>query len=116
MLNLYCDMNNKIGIFSFFAGAGFLDLGFETTNHFQTLFVNENHSAFAEIYRRSREKLNIVQPCFGIQIADITENLTNLHSLWLKENLIEAKKTHDLIGFIGGPPCPDFSVAGKNKG
>ncbi|WP_200850688.1 DNA cytosine methyltransferase, partial [Klebsiella pneumoniae] len=21
-----------------------------------------------------------------------------------------------LIGFIGGPPCPDFSVAGKNKG
>jgi len=23
---------------------------------------------------------------------------------------------HGLVGFIGGPPCPDFSVAGKNKG
>ena len=21
-----------------------------------------------------------------------------------------------LIGFIGGPPCPDFSTAGKNRG
>ena len=21
-----------------------------------------------------------------------------------------------LVGFIGGPPCPDFSTAGKNKG
>lgn len=21
-----------------------------------------------------------------------------------------------MIGFIGGPPCPDFSVAGKNEG
>ncbi|WP_411841347.1 DNA cytosine methyltransferase [Staphylococcus arlettae] len=20
------------------------------------------------------------------------------------------------MGFIGGPPCPDFSIAGKNKG
>lgn len=30
-----------IGIFSFFAGAGFLDLGFEKTGHFKTLYVNE---------------------------------------------------------------------------
>jgi DNA (cytosine-5)-methyltransferase 1 len=40
----------SIGIFSFFAGAGFLDLGFEKTNHYETLFVNEYHKAFAEIY------------------------------------------------------------------
>ena len=33
--------NTKIGIFSFFAGAGFLDLGFEQTKGFETLFVNE---------------------------------------------------------------------------
>ncbi len=36
-------MKSNIGIFSFFAGAGFLDLGFETTGHFETLFVNEFH-------------------------------------------------------------------------
>ena len=21
-----------------------------------------------------------------------------------------------MVGFIGGPPCPDFSIGGKNKG
>lgn len=109
-------MGNKIGIFSFFAGAGFLDLGFEMTNHFETLFVNEYHKAFADIYVGSRKKLEIEVPRFGYQVADITENLTNLNSLWLAENIKEAKKKNDIIGFIGGPPCPDFSVAGKNKG
>ncbi|HLK30176.1 MAG TPA: DNA cytosine methyltransferase [Puia sp.] len=109
-------MDNKIGIFSFFAGAGFLDLGFETTGQFETLFVNEYHKAFADIYVSSREKLGIEKPRFGYQVADITENLTNLNSLWLSQNLKEARKKNDIIGFIGGPPCPDFSVAGKNKG
>jgi DNA (cytosine-5)-methyltransferase 1 len=108
--------HNKIGIFSFFAGAGFLDLGFEKTGHYETLFVNEYHKAFADIYVASRKKLGIASPVFGHQVADITENLTNLNSIWLESNLKEAKKKHDIIGFIGGPPCPDFSVAGKNKG
>jgi DNA (cytosine-5)-methyltransferase 1 len=109
-------MRNKIGIFSFFAGAGFLDLGFEKTDKYEILFVNEYHKSFAEIYVSSRKQLKIGQPEFGVQIADVTENLTNLNSLWLQENLKESKKNHDLIGFIGGPPCPDFSIAGKNRG
>ena len=109
-------MENKIGIFSFFAGAGFLDLGFETTGQYETLFVNEYHKAFADIYIDSRKSLGIETPRFGHQVADITENLTNLNSLWLKENIKEARKKNDIIGFIGGPPCPDFSIAGKNMG
>ena len=76
-------MNDKIGIFSFFAGAGFLDLGFENTNKFETLFVNEFHKAFVDIYISSRKKLGIQPPKFGYQIGDITENLTNLNSLFL---------------------------------
>ncbi|XYJ24294.1 DNA cytosine methyltransferase [Bacillus velezensis] len=28
----------------------------------------------------------------------------------------ELKIDNDIFGFIGGPPCPDFSVGGKNKG
>ena len=109
-------MNDKIGIFSFFAGAGFLDFGFESTNQFETLFVNEYHKAFVDIYKASRINLGIQPPKFGYQIGDITENLTNLNSLFLLENMKEARKDHNLIGFIGGPPCPDFSVAGKNRG
>lgn len=109
-------MENKIGLFSFFAGAGFLDLGFETTGQYETLFVNEYHKAFADIYVASRKNLGIEMPRFGYQVADITENLTNLNSYWLAENIKEARKKNDILGFIGGPPCPDFSIAGKNRG
>ncbi|MEI6822246.1 MAG: DNA cytosine methyltransferase [Bacteroidota bacterium] len=109
-------MNQKIGIFSFFAGAGFLDLGFEKTNQFETLFVNEYYKQFANIYIGAREKLGINPPRFGYQVADITENLSNLNSNWLFDNIKEARRYYNLIGFIGGPPCPDFSVAGKNRG
>ena len=34
----------------------------------------------------------------------------------LKNNIIKAKNNLDLLGFIGGPPCPDFSIGGNNKG
>ena len=30
--------------------------------------------------------------------------------------LVEESKLETLTGFIGGPPCPDFSVAGRNRG
>jgi DNA (cytosine-5)-methyltransferase 1 len=73
-------MSDKIGIFSFFVGAGFLDLGFEKTNRFETLFVNEYHKSFANIYVAARKKLGIAPPQFGYQVADITENLQNLNS------------------------------------
>ncbi|MFT4203512.1 MAG: DNA cytosine methyltransferase [Chitinophagaceae bacterium] len=42
--------------------------------------------------------------------------LDNNKAKILKENIQESKKNFDLVGFIGGPPCPDFSIAGKNRG
>ncbi len=76
-------MSDKIGIFSFFAGAGFLDLGFEKTDRFETLFVNEYHKSFANIYVAARKTLGIMPPKFGYQVTDITENLSNLNTCWL---------------------------------
>lgn len=108
-----------IGLFSFFAGAGFLDLGFETTGHFRTLFVNEFKESFNRIYRYSRNKMGIPEPQYGHHIGDIEgwlkdkENNAQLHQ-WVSSSKNDLG--YDLIGFIGGPPCPDFSVAGKNKG
>lgn len=108
--------NINTGIFSFFTGAGFLDLGFETTSGFETLFVNEYHEPFMDIYKASRKKLKIKNPKFGHNTDDITLFLNGNLGNELKQHIKNSRKSHDLIGFIGGPPCPDFSVGGKNKG
>lgn len=108
-----------IGIFSFFAGAGFLDLGFEMTYHFETLFVNEFKQSFNDIYQFSRRNMGITAPQFGHHVGDISQWLNN--EQWNAElhgyiNQARQREYIDMVGFIGGPPCPDFSVAGKNKG
>lgn len=105
---------NKI-IFSFFAGAGFLDLGFEKEGY-KIKFANESHKPFLDAYKRSRNKM-------GTKNVDITyhnDDIAKLINTKAKNIITEMIKTEkddsSLIGFIGGPPCPDFSVGGKNKG
>lgn len=108
--------NTKIGIFSFFAGAGFLDLGFEMTKGFETVFVNEYHKPFMEVYKSTRKILGIKEPVFGHSTEDICSFLTEEKTKELGNYIEKSKTKFELIGFIGGPPCPDFSVGGKNKG
>ena len=104
-----------INIFSFFSGAGFLDLGFEMEPAYNILYVNEFHKAFNDIYQYARQKMNIPNPKYGHHVEDITLLLHKENLNYLKA-LVQESKEHDLTGFIGGPPCPDFSVAGKNRG
>lgn len=106
----------KIGIFSFFTGAGFLDLGFEMTPGFKVLLVNEHHGPFMDVYKSLRTNLKTPEPYFGHNTKSIATFLDTRGSRFLGQSIEEAKANHDLIGFIGGPPCPDFSVGGKNKG
>jgi len=106
----------SIGVFSFFTGAGFLDLGFEETEGFKVLFANEYHAPFMDVYEYSRDKLGYDVPKYGTHVTDIGVFFEGNQSKWLGETFKEAKRQNDLIGFIGGPPCPDFSVGGKNRG
>jgi DNA (cytosine-5)-methyltransferase 1 len=112
---------NKINIFSFFSGAGFLDLGFELTGHYVINYVNEIHKEFDDIYKYSRNKMGIPEPKYGHHVEDITLLLDKKNKEYkerfivLKEQ-IEESKIETITGIIGGPPCPDFSVAGKNRG
>lgn len=108
-------ISQKINIFSFFSGAGFLDLGFELSGHFKVVYVNEYHKAFNNVYRYARQNMGIEDPQFGHHVEDVTTllNPEGLNDLKQKVNETKAK---NLTGFIGGPPCPDFSVAGKNRG
>lgn len=106
--------NKKLKIFSFFSGTGFLDLGFEL-NGFEIEFVNEFHTAFMNAYKYSREQMKLRKPQYGYFNGDINV-FFNERKDELKEWMEDARKDGSLVGFIGGPPCPDFSVAGKQKG
>lgn len=80
---------------------------------FDIALVSEKYEPFLEAYKYSREKMGLERPKHGYLNDDICD--------YLKENskldiLIEDDRKENIIGFIGGPPCPDFSTAGKNRG
>ena len=104
-----------MNIFSFFSGAGFLDLGFETQGHFNVVFVNEFHKAFNDVYKYAHKNMNLPMPIYGHHVEDITLYLDAEHQerLAALKAMVEESKAHQLTGFIGGPPCPDFSVPVK---
>ncbi|MBD1811389.1 DNA cytosine methyltransferase [Microcoleus vaginatus DQ-U2] len=105
-------------IFSFFSGSGLLDLGFESIG-FNVAYVNEIFPPFMQAYRYSRQCLNLPLPEYGYcegEEADVTRLVGGEPAFRLRELMQDARKHHDIVGFIAGPPCPDFSIGGKNRG
>lgn len=107
--------NRKLKIFSFFSGCGILDLGFENAGYDIEL-VNEFYKPFLEAYQYSRERMGIPQPVFGFHNTDVNTFLKGDGRVQMRKMMKEAREDGSLVGFIGGPPCPDFSIAGKQKG
>lgn len=61
-------------IFSFFAGGGMLDLGFQDAGC-EVVFVNEFKQEFMDSYRYARRNRNYAQPVYGHHVNDInTDN------------------------------------------
>lgn len=102
-------------VFSFFAGSGFLDLGFESEG-FSIAYVNEYNPAFLNAYKYSRTKLNVKPPQYGYHPGSIADFRKPEWETFLTKRLKEGRKESAFVGFIGGPPCPDFSIGGKNRG
>lgn len=109
------EFNRKLKIFSFFSGCGILDLGFENAGYDIEL-VNEFYKPFMEAYQYSRERMGIAQPVFGFHNTDVNTFLKGDGRAQMRKMMKEAREDGSLVGFIGGPPCPDFSIAGKQKG
>lgn len=101
-----------IEVYSFFSGVGFLDLGFENAG-FNIVFVNEYNERFLQAYRYARRNNNHI-PILGYSHEDVRMYLSD--EKWEKAFPEYNNRKNKLIGFIGGPPCPDFSIAGKNEG
>jgi DNA (cytosine-5)-methyltransferase 1 len=66
-----------MNIFSFFAGAGFLDLGFELEGHYDIVFVNEFHRAFNDVYQYARHNMHLPEPIYGHHIENIGKPSVN---------------------------------------
>lgn len=109
-------MTNKYSIFSFFSGLGFLDLGFEKTEGYDLVYVNEYIKEFVDSHKYSRQKMNLPQPKYGYDVSSVIEYLDEDKSSSLSKMIASEREEGKLIGFIAGPPCPDFSVGGKNRG
>ncbi|MFN6540956.1 MAG: DNA cytosine methyltransferase [Nostoc sp. EkiNYC01] len=111
-------MSDRPCIFSFFAGSGFLDLGFETSG-FNIVYVNEIFSPFMAAYRYSRQVLNLGLPEYGYydgEAGDVSKLIQGSQAQHICELVKDCRKFNHIVGFIGGPPCPDFSIGGKNRG
>ena len=81
-------------VVSFFAGCGGLDLGFEQAG-FDVVWANEFEPHCRATYLRNHPDTEFV-------LGDICK--------------IDPASIPDCDGFIGGPPCQSWSVAGKQKG
>lgn len=102
-------------VFSFFSGAGFLDLGFEEEG-FVVSFANEFNPEFARAYLESRKKMGVPGPRNGMHVDSVESWLEPVKARQLRAWIAEERSEGRFVGFIGGPPCPDFSVGGKNRG
>ena len=80
-------------IASFFSGAGGLDLGF-TNAGFELAFANDNWGGCWETFEKNHR--------IEIDKRSITE--------------INPGEIPDVVGFVGGPPCQSWSLAGKMEG
>jgi DNA (cytosine-5)-methyltransferase 1 len=102
----------RIPILSFFTGAGFLDLGFRQSG-FDSVWHNEFYPPFVEGFEHGMSSLGVSGAEARIQ------NVGSILDIGPKRILKEAFGASAVprpFGVIGGPPCPDFSVGGKNRG
>lgn len=79
---------------SFFAGVGGIDLGFEKTGAFKTVYANEFDSYPAETFELNND--------IKVDVRDIHE--------------VECEEIPDFDVMLAGFPCQAFSIAGYRKG
>lgn len=108
----FCKNGVSIPVLSFFSGLGLLDLGFHSAG-LTPIWHNENSKDFISIFEFGMESVGIRGPSGRIQN---TNSIANIGPNEILRQAFGKSGTPNVFGVIGGPPCPDFSVGGKNKG
>jgi DNA (cytosine-5)-methyltransferase 1 len=99
-----------VPVISLFSGAGFMDLGFEKVG-FKTVYRNEFDPVFAAASNYAWDRLG--------NRAHVQVHQKSIIDVGPKDLLRRAfgsAGAPSVFGIVGGPPCPDFSVGGKNRG
>ncbi|MCL5421105.1 MAG: DNA cytosine methyltransferase [Nitrospirae bacterium] len=104
-----------VPILSFFTGGGFLDMGFARAG-FTTVWTNENNSVFADMYEFAVPPLS--KELRNKKLLERISDRRSVDSIKADEIISAAFPAGrpELFGIIGGPPCPDFSNGGKQRG
>jgi DNA (cytosine-5)-methyltransferase 1 len=105
------ESSKAIPVLSFFTGAGLLDLGFMEKG-FEVVWRNEFNPAFARGFEHA---MSVYTGCDSHKI----NNKKSIEAITANEVIEQAfGEAGEPVefGIIGGPPCTDFSVAGKNHG
>jgi DNA (cytosine-5)-methyltransferase 1 len=111
--NKIINISDKFPILSFFTGGGFLDIGFIQAG-FNVVWTNESNHVFADLYEYGMNSWLESNNSKKVLISD----RRSIEKIYVPDIIEKAfvKKKPKFFGVIGGPPCPDFSVGGKNKG
>jgi len=86
---------------------GFLESGFDIVWH------NEYHMPFVTLFEYGMKSMGYKGKKCKIQN---TNSILRLSTQQIQLEAFGNNPKPDIFGIIGGPPCPDFSVAGKNLG
>lgn len=100
-------------ILSFFTGAGFLDLGFALAG-FEAIWHNEFDEAFSIGFEHAMR--SAPSELAGSKRVESLDSILNIGPNAIAKSALGDRTARGGFGMIGGPPCPDFSVGGKNRG
>lgn len=104
-------------ILSLFSGGGFLDIGF-INQGFQIKEAVEIEPYFIEAYNYGMQSYFTKSSNQWIKKNKVThlEIESTIDASLIKEHKRLGKTYKNITGIIGGPPCQDYSIAGKNAG
>jgi DNA (cytosine-5)-methyltransferase 1 len=102
----------KIPLLSFFSGAGFLDIGF-MQEKFDIVWRNEHNLSFAKGFEYAMSQMNLSGDHGKVHN---TCSIADLSAQQIAREAFHNLPKPNIFGVIGGPPCPDFSNGGKNRG
>ncbi|WP_314419331.1 DNA cytosine methyltransferase [Pseudescherichia vulneris] len=99
-------------VLSFFTGVGLLDMGFRSAD-FDIVWHNEINTDFITGFKHGHSKLYYVNPN---EINLFEGSIETINKSLVRDSISSGLIDNSDFGIIGGPPCPDFSNAGKNLG